>query len=148
MKNLQISDFGKDHWSLLAYIETLCVDANNARGVGEIDKRRVRCNEKTHPMLAVNRNIAGVKWKGEYGTRLSGFWRESGTTNKKRQIKSHDDWDCLDDFERLGLVEILSVANGFVRLTDKGIAVAGKVREWKAKGGQFGTFKYAEPVTT
>ncbi len=144
MKDLQVSDFGKDHWSLLAYIETLCVDSR-VKGVGEIDKRRLRCNEKRHPVHAVNMNIANVRWKGDYGTRLSGFFRDSGTTNKKRQIRSHDDWDCLEDFERLGLIEIMSEVNGFVRLTDKGLSLALRVREWKAKGGHFGTFKYAEP---
>lgn len=142
-----MKDFGKDHWSLLAYIETLLVDSVH-RGVGVIDKRRVRSNEKTHPMHAVNANLSSaIRWKPEYGTRLSGFWIDGERTDPKRQLSDHDDWDCLNDLESAGLLEVLSEANGFVRLTDKGLTVAGLLRAWKAKGGVFSTFSYTEPET-
>lgn len=32
--------FGKDHWSLLAYVETCCVDGQD--GIGTLDRRRLR----------------------------------------------------------------------------------------------------------
>lgn len=143
-KAIPAKDFGKDHWSLMAYVETLCVDSSKG-GVGEIDKRRIRCNPRRHPLHAVNRNFGVTGWKGEYGTRLAGFWTNAGLTNLKRQMKSHDDWDCLDDLEAAGLIEILSEANGYVKLTDKGLTVGGLIRAWKAKGGMFATFQYSEP---
>lgn len=135
------SDFGKDHWSLLAYVETLCVDSS--KGVGEIDKRRVRANESTHPLHAVNRSSVG-KWNTDWGTRLSGYFLDKGV-DLKRRIDEHDDWDCLNDLEEAGLINIISEANGFVKMTDKGMSVASRIREWKTKGGMFATFKYEEP---
>jgi hypothetical protein len=123
------------------------VDSTHGNGVGEIDKRRMRCNEKTHPVHAVNANISVGKWKSDYGTRLQGYFLEGEKRDLSRRLDEHDDWDCLDDLEEAGLLEVMSEVNGFVILSAKGIAVAGRIREWKAKGGSFGTFKYEEPVT-
>lgn len=86
-----------------------------------------------------------VGWKKEYGTRLSGFFLKGDKRNGKRLLGSHDDWDCMDDLEKEGLIEVVSEANGFVKLTDKGFGVAARLREWKARGGMFATFSYTEP---
>ena len=149
MKTVTPKDFGKDHNSLLAYIETLQVDTSTP-GVGTLDKRRVRCNPKRHPLQAVNMNAnsACSGWEPSYGTRLAGYWDEKGVVNPKEMIEDHDDWDCMDDLEAAGMVEIISLANGFVRLTDKGLQVAALLRAWKAKGGYFSTFRHQEPVLT
>lgn len=140
---LSTKDFGKDHWSLLAYVETLCVDSGN-KGIGLINKSRVRANEKTHRLNAVNFSICGP-WNPEWGTRLSGYFLDNNEVDLKRRLDDHDDWDCLNDLEDAGLVDVISEATGAVKLTDKGIAVSGRLREWKAKGGMFATFKYEEP---
>jgi hypothetical protein len=126
---------------MLGYVETLCVDSIHG-GVGEIDKTRVRVNPKRHPLHAVKMYGERRTWKPEYGTRLSGFWKngDAKATDPKRQIKSHDDWDCLNDLEAAGLVNVISEANGFVALTDKGREVAGRLRAHKSKGGFFATF--------
>ena len=145
-KKLTVADFGKDHWSLLAYVETLCVDSHSGTGIGEIDKRRIRCNPKRHPMHAVNANFGVGGWNAEYGTRLSGFFLEGDKRDLGRRLIEHDDWDCLNDLEDAGLLEVMSEANGFVMLTEKGMKVAARVREWKAKGGHFATFTYSEPA--
>lgn len=137
-KAVPVSDFGKDHWSLMAYIETLCVDSIN-KGIGTIDKRRVRANEKTHPLHAVNSGH-GIGWESSYGTRLSCYCNEQGNTCPSRQLPDHDDWDCLNDLEAAGLIDVISEANGFVKLTDKGREVAGRLRAHKSKGGMFATF--------
>jgi hypothetical protein len=142
---LAARDFGKDHWSLFAYIETRCVDAHIPGGIGELDKRNLRCNEKAHPMNAVNFTVTGP-WRPEHGTRLSGYFLEGDKRDPARLLKDHDDWDCMDDLEDAGLIEIMSEANAFVRMTDKGCMVAGRLREWKAKGGYFATFRYDEPA--
>jgi hypothetical protein len=77
--------WGRDHWSLLGYIAT-CFD-------GEIDRRKLRCNENRHPMLAHCHSA----WKDEWSTRLK-------STPEGEHIKAigHDDWDCLDDLEAAG----------------------------------------------
>jgi hypothetical protein len=113
-------EFGKDHWSLLAYIETRCVDHK-----GEIDRERMRCNPITHPhMLGFRQSVSKLEWKDEYGSRL-----------KDRKLSTHDDWDCLDDLDAAGLVEIQSLATCLVKITEKGNQIASEIRMHKTKGG-------------
>lgn len=134
--------FGKDHWSLLAYIETVCVDGKGS--VGALTKSRLRCNEHTHPLLAVNADVTA--WKAEYSTRLAGFFEFSDRADAAKaveaglQVLGHDDWDCLDDLAAAGYLEILSMVNGFVRMRPLGQVTAALLRDFKAKGGQFAHF--------
>ena len=58
MKNIKIKDWGKDHWSLLAYIECRCVDHK-----GILDKNHLRIS---NPAVS----MSPIDWKPEYGTRL------------------------------------------------------------------------------
>lgn len=135
--------FGKDHWSTLAYIETRCVDGK--LGVGFLDHRRMRTNEVTHPLLSMNSPLC--KWQKSWGTRLRGFFEFEQRNDLAAAEKAgfllseHDDWDCLDDLAAAGYVEILSLANGAVRMLDAGFAAAAKLRKHKAEGGQFATFQ-------
>lgn len=143
-RQFRMCDFGRDHWSLLAYIETCCVDSAHG-GIGTIDKRRVRCNEERHPLSAINASM-GVKWQPSYGTRLAGYFLEGDQRDPSRQIPDHDDWDCMDDLEAAGLIEVISEAIGSVRLTDHGIQVSGLLRAWKARGGHYYQFRYDVPA--
>lgn len=129
-------EFGKDHWSLLGYIWTRCTDSFNGQGIGEIDKRKVRCNTERHGIHAVN----GFRWKPEYGTRLKGYFLEGDNRNPERRLDTHDDWDCLYDFEECGYVEVFSEINGFVKLTELGLDVAARLMKHKASGGNFADF--------
>lgn len=144
MKHVPMADWGKDHWSMLAYVETLCVDATTARkGTGEIDWAKCRVNEKKHPLLARN----SVRFKPEYGTRLSGFFGKGDKINPKRRLNRHDDVDCLDDLEAEKMVEILSLINGFVVLKSVGREMAARLRAHKSRGGYFANFNPAEAVS-
>lgn len=140
--HVPVEKWGKDHWSLLAYVETLCVDSSK-KGIGEIDKRRVRCNENRHTLHAVN--YPTCKWQSSYGTRLQGYWAKDGRTVPAKLMKDHDDWDCLSDLDAAGMVEVISEANGFVKLTQRGSTVAGALRAYKAQGGVFADFKWVDP---
>ncbi len=128
---ISVKRFGKDHWSTFGYIETVCVD--DKKGIGTIDHRRMRCNTKTHPLLAHL-----PEWDTKYGTRLKGYFEYRD--KHKYILPEHDDWDCLDDLETAGLLEILSTINGLIILTDKGNKVAGRLRTHKAEGGCFADF--------
>lgn len=86
--HITIDRWGKDHWSLLAYVESVCVD-----GHGEIDLRRMRCDADRHPGYAVRQGFDDNSHK-KYSTRL-----------QDGELQDHDDWDCLDDLEAAGLVE-------------------------------------------
>lgn len=130
MRKIPMDEFGKDHWSLLGYVETRCVDHR-----GELDKRHLRVNERRHPAHSVNPG----GWRPSHGTRLKGFF-EPTTPALQRQLPAHDDIDCLDDLERAGLIRIQSTANLIVGLTVRGTIIAGKLRAHKAGGGMFAGF--------
>lgn len=142
MTSVSIDKFGKDHWSTFAYIETCCVD-----NAGKVDKSRMRTNENKHPLLASNVSIA-FKWKKSNNTRLKGFFQLDGRDDPQKAIEAglmidgHDDWDCLDDLESHGLIEILSLANPMVQMTKLGLDASAKLRAHKASGGMFANFSY------
>lgn len=145
MKNTPtpIALWGKDHWSLLGYVECVCVD--NA-GYLAIDK--MRANPDTHPLMS----SGPMRWKPEYSTRLAGFFAFQDRTDIEKAaaaghaILGHDDWDCLDDLEAAGLLEVLSLAQCKVRMTDQGTLLASELRKHKASGGMFANFRVASEV--
>lgn len=128
--------FGKEHWSLLGYLETRCVDHRIGRGpFASIDREHLRCDPARHPGLTNSANASRPDAK--YKTRLA-EWIE---------LPDHDDWDCLDDLETAGLVETGGTGiNPSIKMTKLGSEVAGKLREHKANGGQFGEFRW-DPAT-
>lgn len=126
--------WGKDHWSTLAYVEICTVDHQRAPGIGEVTRERMRANPCTHPMLAHLR-----EWNPKCGTRLKGFKSHEETPDLC--LAHHDDWDCLDDMEAAGLVEMYSTVNGYVQITNLGRHLAHQLREHKANGGTFASFE-------
>jgi hypothetical protein len=125
MDFIPINKWGKDHWSLLGYLFVRQIDGQM------IKHENLRCNGKEHPLLYQNKRTI-CEWKSSYGTRL----------NDKTQLDEHDDWDCLDDMENEGLVDIISLINGFYKLTDKGINIGKELMAHKAKGNNFASFRH------
>lgn len=122
---IPIEDFGRDHWSTFAYIETCVVDCG-----GRVAKERMRCIHKRHLFFAHRGGDASA-----YPTRLRGG----------RKRNEHDDWDCLDDIEVAGLIENIGTGlNPIFLLTDFGREVAGKLRGHKGQGGTFDEFFVGE----
>lgn len=130
------ADFGKDHWSLLAYVETCCVNGNG--GIGTLDGRRMRCHTERHPLLCEG----NLNWKPSYGTRLSRYWPNGTTPDPTRLLEHHDDYDCLDDLVHAGLVTIHSLVNRLVTMTPVGLHVSAALRAHKANGHPFATFQW------
>jgi hypothetical protein len=132
---INIIDFGKDHWSLLAYVETRCVDYK-----GILDKKHLRIKNEIDKSGS-DYYFSQTEWKPEYGTRLFGYFKEDGTKDKHRQLKNHDDLDCLEDLEDAGLIENIGTGlHPAVKLRKLGIAVTSQLREHKTNGGTFATF--------
>lgn len=119
--------FGREHWSTLVYAETRNVDYGRF-----LDKRHLRINENRHPAHAVN----PTSWKDDYSTRLN-----DGTV-----LDGHDDWDILNDLERVGLLDIVSESNACVPLTELGYAVAAEIRKHRGQGGSYEEFKLSVPL--
>ena len=133
---IDISLYGKDHWSLLAYVETVCVDHG-----GLIDIRKLSCNPNSHPLLQ-----SGAHWNTKYSTRLRGFFEHPDRDDPEKaiaagvQLRDHDDWDCLEDLEQAGLINIVSLTTPKVELTTLGVDIAARLRAHKAAGQMFATF--------
>ena len=126
--------FGKDHWSLLAYIETRCVDY---KGVLDIAHLRVRNPAIGSPRMPFSR----PEWKPEYGTRLSGYFKEDGTKDESRQIKNHDDLDCADELEEAGYLKNIGTGlNPAYQMTKLGSQVASLLRQHKTDGKHYASF--------
>lgn len=122
-----IAQFGRDHWSLFAYVECRVVDHG-----GVLDRTHLRCDPRLHPAHAHE----GSRQGGPYPTRLV-----DGLTRG-----DHDDWDCLDDLEAAGLISSHGTGvNPWFRLTRKGLRMAALLRAHKAKGGQFAEFRFVPP---
>lgn len=112
--------WGKDHFSTLVYIESVCVDG---RGVPKAAKMR------TGPGRLRRGDTSGPP--GDYGgeeypTRLG-----NGVS-----LYNHDDWDCVDDMIEVGLVVAHGTGlNPVFDLTPAGWMVAGMVRRHLARMG-------------
>ncbi len=143
MEPTAASRFGKDHWSLLAYIEHCCV--NGLRGLGVVDPFRLRCNPARHPTLSPMLPSL-VSWKPSYATRLAGFFAFADRRDVDKaveagvQLAGHDDWDCLDDLQAAGYVQVISLEERTVRMTPSGMAASARLRAHKAQGGSFADF--------
>lgn len=97
---IPISEWGKDHFSTLAYLETRCVDNR-----GWIDNDNMRTNPRRHRKLVGDRRIrmaeiggTGIEGTEKHPTRLA-----NGVV-----LPKHDDFDCLNDAVEAGLVEIVA----------------------------------------
>jgi len=141
MKTVPVAKFGKDHWSLLGYLETCCVDGSHEDGCGEVVHDRMRTNTNRNPPVGRLRHGAG--WKDEYSTRLKSFpWGSKDEKEKARhRVAGHDDWDCLEDLEKAGFAKLISYVNGFIQITGAGMAMAAEIRAHKAQGGWFSNFE-------
>jgi hypothetical protein len=119
---IHIATWGKDHWSAFAYAETLAVDHE---GIIIPEVSKMRTNHKTHPFLG------GLIDGGKYPTKL-----RNGNI-----LRGHDDWDCLDDAVKNGLLmDIGSSTNKAYKLTKRGRKVANLLREHKSKGRKLEDF--------
>lgn len=118
--------WGKDHWSLLIYLECRAVDHQ------AIQPEKLRCNEARHPQYQSQREIA--TWRAEYSTRLNDGTQHSG----------HDDWDCLDDLEAAGMVGLVFSTALTFSLTELGIRTAHRLRVLAINGGQYKDFTWPE----
>ncbi len=136
--------FGKDHWSVLAYAVSCCEDAES--DIGTLNSAKMRCNPTRRPLLCRN------TWQESYSTRLHGFFEFEDRADVDQavsaglQLLGHDDWDCLDDIEAAGMVEVLSLANPTVRMTAYGLDVCARLREYKVSGGHYFGFTLPQPT--
>ena len=141
MTGVPAAKFSKDHWSLFAYLETVCVEGQR------IDKARLRCCQDRHPF----HNVNGFAWKSSWGTRLKGFFEYSERNDPIKAeaadvfLSMHDDWDVIADLVHAGLLTAdITSSEPLVQITEQGFLVAAALRKHKADGRNFANFRVVE----
>lgn len=169
-KSIPMHRWGKDHWSLLAYVETRATSY-----CGQLDWNHLTLSRRNWPMLYAARKPYGSSFGEDaadlYGLRLKPL-RHPGVFET---VKGHCDADALMDLVEAGLVRIemppvsptgrsylrpdghalnepspegpvtghlewLLMPWARFRLTDPGWKVAGELRRFLADGGTVGAF--------
>lgn len=135
--------WAKDHWSTLAYIETVMVDCGGFQ-VGYDPRMRSNrrnwrvmndgCPRPNRPM-GTSRD-PGLTMNVTDGTRL-----RNGVT-----VVGHDDWNCMEDMANIGLFDRWpdDIEPGTVlQLSPKGAVWCNALREHKRNGRNFAEFTEA-----
>lgn len=135
---IPVSDWGQDHWSVFAYLETCVIDH-----AGIVDNRRMRCNSRLHRTLA-NLNPWGQVIEGA----------ASPTRLRHGVLDKHDDWSCLEDIIYAGYMtaqigiayptRVFGSDQARVQLTPAGWRIAHALREFRGSGGNFREFTFEE----
>uniref|UniRef100_UPI003F493824 hypothetical protein n=1 Tax=Nonomuraea sp. CA-251285 TaxID=3240002 RepID=UPI003F493824 len=100
-ESVPVDQWGQDHWSTFAYIETRTVDYK-----GFIGHDQMRCSVALHGSLYDLKNPYGRSPDGaRYKTRLKHERLPDGTWSAA-SLPSHDDYSCLDDCLAAGLLEV------------------------------------------
>lgn len=117
-------EWGKDHWSLLLYVETRCVDSPD--GVGRPDNRNIQTNFNRHYEMA-NKNYRGNHDGAKFGIRLR---------DRTLPGPDYDEWDCMEDLMAAGYMrDVGPTLSPMYRMTERGQKVAALLRAHKARGG-------------
>ena len=128
--SVPMRDWGKDHWSLLGYLEYRCVNHK-----GFVQFNQMQCNKNRHPQyLGISPH--GSELDGsKYGIRLAG----------KRQLPGpdYDEWDCIEDLMAEGLIrDIGFTMTPQFQITDKGWEIVKQVMKFKGEGHHFYQMSY------
>lgn len=100
-----VARWGKDHWTTFAYVETRWVDHR-----GMLGHDQMRCDRHRHPVFyaakrrttAFGSDVDGAR----YPTRLKTLSPGADGRWGVAALPGHDDYDCLDDVIRAGLVQV------------------------------------------
>jgi len=133
---IPMDKWGKDHWSTLAYLETVCVEKQEFEVV---TNPHMRSKRRHFRILAqeTHTDPCAIPMSREHGTLLF-----DGS-----MVENHDDWDCLGDMIGAGLIFPTSDCHGEVgpysrlKLSEAGQKMAAALRRHKSAGGNFGNFK-------
>lgn len=145
---VELAEFGQDHWSTLAYAETVMMDHAGFQvgfdGSMRQGRRNYRIMKEQCSRPKRNRPSMGVVMDVKYSTRL----------RNDEQVAGHDDWHCIQDMisaELMGVVDG-SKPNGVdvsvdrmepgvtLTLTPRGWDIAQQLRRHKAAGGRWKDF--------
>lgn len=139
--------WSKDHWTTLAYIETVMVDhagfqvGRDARMRSNRRNFRVMSEDCPFPKRTDN-SVAklAISMKPEHATIL-----KDGS-----KVPSHDDWCCIQDMAALGFFKcnVEDIEPGVIlSFSPLGEAIVDELRKHKREGGTYATFTPTIPAT-
>jgi hypothetical protein len=133
-------DWGKDHWSTLAYLETVMVDCGGFQVGRDPRMRANRRNFRVMAEMCPNPQRAGLNT----ASRAVAMDRSNGSRLRDGSVvDNHDDWCCVQDMAEAGLfrtgVEGVEPKR-VLKLSALGLKVCAELRAWKAGGGQLKDF--------
>lgn len=131
--------WGRDHWSTLAYIESVEVECRGFQ-IGydprmKSNRRHFRVMREECPRPKRPTQIGDIGFPMEL--------KHSTVLKDGRLVEGHDDWMCVQDMASEGLftADVSDVQPGAtLRLSAKGRRIASQIREHKASGGNFSNF--------
>lgn len=138
---ISVRYWGKDHFSTLAYIETVMVDCGGFQ-VGA--DPRMRSNRRNYRVMIEGcrkprrPRDASADMCQVMEPRHTSFLRHGATS------ENHDDWCCIQDMAYAGFFTVFAedIEPGVVlHFSDLGRAAATALREFKSVGGSFSTFE-------
>lgn len=91
--------WGKDHWTTLLYLETVCVDHR-----GKIEPLKMRTSRRNSRLAGKLHGETHIMGKDEYPTRLKPTQVERAEFDRVDLVGGHDDWECMNDMADLGLL--------------------------------------------
>lgn len=91
--------WGKDHWTTLLYLETVCVDHG-----GKVEAVRMRTSKHNWRLAGRIHGEINIMKKDEYPTRLIPTQAERAKYDRVDLIGGHDDWECMNDMADLGFL--------------------------------------------
>lgn len=133
------SAWGKDHWSTLAYAETVMVESSGFQVGSDARMRQGRRNFRVMgeqcaaPRRPTSGGVAQVM-DDSHGSRL----------NDGTYVPGHDDWHCIQDMAAAGFFTVgqEGVQPGVtLHLSELGAGVSNALRAHKRAGGYFANFK-------
>lgn len=138
---IEMSQWSKDHWSTLVYVETVMVECGGFQLGTDArmrsNRRHVRVMHEMCPRPkrpSSSGSGLAVVMSPHHGTRL-----KDGT-----EVAGHDDWMCVQDMAEAGLftVGVEGVEPGeTLHLSPRGQDLVSQLRQHKAGGGTFASFE-------
>jgi len=122
--------WGRNHWNLLAYVETRCVDY---KGI-------VTC---LHMRVHIDRHKDLIKNEAPIFTERAEK-RLPTMLKDGVELSNHDDYDCIDDLIAAGLIKPLGRDVQFTvfSMTEQGWKAAHLLRQHRAALQEFETFTF------
>lgn len=135
--------WGKDHWSTLAYIESVMTDCGGFEMGLDPRMRSNRRNYRVMNEVPLPKRTRKASTR-HYGAPLGPG--DGSVLSDGQCVTGHDDWNCLEDMASVGFfnIGILGLAPGKVlKFSPLGLAVSSRLRQHKQDGGNFAEFSIA-----